>query len=59
MTLSTLSIVQQISKETKHRDIISCGTSNNSSQAQKFSLPDVPLRVRDENELAESKWSYL
>ena len=32
MTLSTVSLVQQIAQETKHRDIISRRTSNNSKQ---------------------------
>ena len=44
MTLSTLSVVQQILKETKQWDNISNdsrGASNNRSQAQKFNIPDV------------------
>ena len=41
---STLSIVQQIPQETKHRDVISCSTLNNSSQAQKHNLPDILVR---------------
>ena len=56
---SSLSIIQQIPKETKHRDIISRSTSNKISQAQEFNLPDILLSVRVENQSAESKWSYL
>ena len=41
MTLFTLSVVQQITQETKHRDNISRSTSNNSSQSQEFNIPDV------------------
>ena len=44
MTLSTLSVVQQILMETKHRDIIPRSTSNNSSQAQERNLPEVLVR---------------
>ena len=51
MTLSSFSVVQQIPKETKHRDIISCSTSNNSSQAQEFNLPDAHETVRAEKRL--------
>ena len=40
MTLCTLSVVQQIPQEIKHRDIISRSTSNNDSQAQEYNLPD-------------------
>ena len=50
MTLSMLSVVQQIPKETKHRDIISRSTSNNSSEAQEFNLPNALVTVRVENE---------
>ena len=39
MMLSTLSLVQQIPQETKHRDNISGSTLNN--KAQKFTIPDV------------------
>ena len=42
--LSTLSVVQQIPQKTKHGDNISDdsrSTSNNSSQAQEFNIPDV------------------
>ena len=46
---STLSIVQQIPQETKHRDVISCSTSYSSSQAQECNLPDV-LVGRVEND---------
>ena len=41
MTLFTLSVDQQIPQETKHRANISRCTSNNSSQAQEFNIPDV------------------
>ena len=44
ITLSALSVVQQIPQETKHRDIISRSTSNNSSQAQERNLRDVLVR---------------
>ena len=37
-------------QETKHKDDISRSTSNNSSQAQEFYLPDVLIRVRVEND---------
>ena len=57
--LSTRSVVQQIPQETKHRDIISRSTSNNSSQVQEFNLLNALVTVRVKNELAESKWSYL
>ena len=50
MTLSTLSVVQQIPPKTKHRDIISRSTLNNSSQAQESNLPDALVTVRVENE---------
>ena len=50
MTLFTLSVVQQIPQETKHRDIISRSTSNNSSQAQEFNLPDVPTDSQSRND---------
>ena len=41
MTLFTLSVVQQIPRESNHRDFISRSTLNNSSQAQEFSIPVV------------------
>ena len=60
MTLSILSVVQQIPKKTKHRDIISRSTSNNSSQAQERNLPDILLRQSESRMIiAESKWSFL
>ena len=43
MKLSTFSVVQQIPQETKHRDI-SRSTSNNSSEAQEWNLPDLFVR---------------
>ena len=55
MMLSTLNVVQQIPKKTKHRDIISQSTSNNSSQAEEFNLPNALLSGSVENESAESK----
>ena len=48
--LSTISVVQQIPKETNYRDIISRSTSNNSTQAQELNLPNALLTVRVENE---------
>ena len=59
MMLSTLSIVQQIPKETIHKDTILHNTSNKSSQAQEFNLPYALVTVRIKIESAESKWSYL
>ena len=56
--LSTLSIVQYILQETKHRDNVSHSTSNNSSQEQEFNLPDVLVRQSElKIIIAESKWS--
>ena len=55
MMLSKLNVMQKISKETKRRDIISRSTSNNSSQAQEFYLPDVLLTGRVENECSWKK----
>ena len=52
MTLSTLIVVQQISQETKHRDIISDktgSTSNNSSQAHEFNIPDIIVNSPSRN----------
>ena len=46
MALSTLSLVQQISQETKHRANISLRISNNSSQAQEFNIPDVLVTIQ-------------
>ena len=50
MTLSTLSAAQQIPQETKHSDIISRSTTNNSSQAHECNLSDVLLIVKVKNE---------
>ena len=41
MTLSAMSIIQQIPLETKYRDNISRSTSNNSTQADEFNISDV------------------
>ena len=49
MMLTTLSLVQPIPQETKHRDIISRSTSNNRSQAQERNLPDVLLKQQSQN----------
>ena len=44
MTLSTLSVVQQILQETKHGHNISRSTSNKRSQAQEFNVLDVLVK---------------
>ena len=49
MTLSTLSVVKQIPQKIRHRDNISRSTSNNSSQAQEFSVPDVIVNSQSPN----------
>ena len=53
ITLSTFSVVQHIPKKTKHRDIISRSTSNNSRQTQ--DLPGAHQGSQNQSELAESK----
>ena len=60
MPLSTLTVVQQISQKTKHRDNISNdsrSTSNNSSRAQEFNIPDALVTVRVAVHRAQSKVS--
>ena len=57
MTLSTLSVVQQISQETEHRDNISNesrSTSKNSRQAQEFNISDVIVK-QSESQNSELK----
>ena len=49
ITLSTLSVVQQIPQETKQKDNISRSNSNNRSQAQEFNIPDVLVKRPSRN----------
>ena len=50
MTLSTVSVVEQIPQEIKHRDAISRSTSKHSSRAQEGNPPDVLVMVKVESE---------
>ena len=58
MTLSTFSVVQQIPQEIKHRDNISHSTSNDSTLAQEFDIPDKIVNSPSRN-TQSSKQGFL
>ena len=57
--LSTLSVVQHIPQENKHRDNTSHSTSNNGSQAQEFNIPDAFVNSLNRNTKSLKQGLYL